>query len=305
MLSLTKKTHSNRIQDTARDKVTNCIITAILLFASFISVYPLWYTILASFSDVDAVGRGDVWLWPVGLNLSAYEALLQESTLWRAYGNTIVYTTLYVFLQLAFTLPVAYALSRPHFPGKMFFVIFFMIPMYVGGGTVPDYLLVRDLGLYNHFLVMVIPWGVAFYYIMITKNYFSGNIPESLFESARLDGASTTGFFFRFVLPLSKPIISSLTLFFAIPKWNTYMEGVLYIQDMKKQTLQVAIKQITAEIDVGVLDWMTPEMIKRLTDRQQLLTYAVVVVSALPLMLLYPAVQKFLIGGIMLGAVKE
>lgn len=305
MLSLTKKTHRNRIQDTARDQVTNGVITAILIFASIISVYPLWYTVLASFSDVDAVNRGDVWLWPVGVNLDAYEALLEQSTLWRAYGNTIVYTVLYVVLQLAFTLPVSYALARPHFPGKNLFIFFFMIPMYISGGTIPDYLLVRDLGLYDNFWVMVIPWGVAFYYIMITKNYFSGNIPESLFESARIDGASTTKFFFKFVIPLSKPIISTLTLFFAIPKWNTYMEGVLYIQDMKKQTLQVAIKQITAEIDVGVLDWMTPEMIKRITDRQQLLSYAVVVVAALPLMLLYPAVQKFLIGGVMLGAVKE
>jgi len=305
MATLTKQMRKSKIQDTGPDKVTNVVIIVILVFMSICAIYPLWYTLIASISNPVYVNRGEIWLLPKDVTFVAYSELLENTTLWIGYRNTIFYTAANVFLELCVLLPAAYALSRPHFPGKKLLTIYLMIPMYFSGGTVPGYLLVKDLGLMDNIWVMIIPMGVVFYYLMIARNYFQSNVPESLFESARIDGANTTQFFFRFVLPLSKPIVSTLTLYYAISKWNDYMTGVMFIQDMKKQTLQVIIRQLTAEIDSSAVEMLNPDLVKEMMARQQLLKFSVVIVGAVPLMLLYPLVQKFLIGGMMVGAVKE
>ena len=305
MATLTKtKLHKNRIKDTGTDKITNVIINTVLIIMCIFAIYPLWYTLIASFSHPRFVNSGQVWLWPKGFTTLGYTKLLANTQLWRGYGNTIFYTVAGTLAQLCIIVPISFVMTRS-FPGKKWITIFLMIPMYFNGGLIPTFLLMRDLGLMNNILIFIIPHGVAYYYVLISRNYFAANIPESLFESARIDGASTTQYFFKFVIPLSKPIISVLTLYNAIPKWNDYMTSMMYIQDYKKHSLQVVIRSLIQGTDPAVLDVLPGSEQERILIIEQLQRYAVVLVGAVPLMLLYPLVQKFLIGGVMVGAVKE
>ncbi len=228
--------------------------------------------------------------------------------MWRGYGNTLAYTVVGTLFNLAVTLPAAFALSRPQLPFRTFIMIFFMVPMYFSGGMIPSFLAINEMGLLNTFWVMVIPHGISTFNLIICRNYFNSNIPESLFESATLDGASIIQYFFKFVLPLSKPIISVLALYFAIPKWNDYMTGLLHISDSKKQTLQQVIKAITTTINdnSGDVDFnVDPEELLEADRKAGIMRYSVIIIAALPMYILYPAVQKYLIGGMMVGSVKE
>ncbi|MBQ3147387.1 MAG: carbohydrate ABC transporter permease [Oscillospiraceae bacterium] len=296
-----------KIGKTTSDKITDVIICIVLTFMSLIAIFPLWYTIVASLSNPVLVATGKVILWPKDVTFVGYESLFETKLLWRGYLNTLEYTLVGTFLNLCVTVPCGYALSRKTLPYRNLIFAFFMVPMYFGGGMIATFMVISELGLYNTFWVMVIPHGVTTFNMIICRNYFDSNIPDSLFESATLDGASVTQFFIKFVIPLSKPIIAVLTLYFAIPKWNDYMSGLLYINDSKKQTLQYIIKQLTStDASSGVVDNLAdPEELREAEIKAGIMKYTVIIVGALPLYILYPAVQKYLIGGMMVGAVKE
>ena len=296
-----------KIGKTTSDKITDVFICAIMIFLSAIAIFQLWYTVVASMSNPVLVTTGKVVFWPKGFTLLGYETLFETKLLWRGYLNTLEYTIVGTFLNLCVTIPGGYALSRKTLPYRNLIFAFFMIPMYFGGGMIATFMVISELGLYNTFWVMVLPHGISTFNMIICRNYFNSNIPDSLFESATLDGASVTQFFFKFVIPLSKPIISVLTLYFAIPKWNDYMSGLLYLNDAKKQTLQYIIKQLTStDATSGVVDNLAdPEELREAEIKAGIMKYTVIIVGALPLYILYPAVQRYLIGGMMVGAVKE
>ena len=302
---IAKKKHNNAVGKTTQDKILDGVITVILVAAIVVSLYPLYYTVIASLSNPVYISRGEIILFPKGLTFAAYDELLATKEIWIGYRNSLFYTIAYTLLNLIVTLPCAYALSRQSLPGQKKLFMFFLVTMYVSGGTIPTYLLINSLGLIDTVWIMILPTGVSTFNLIICRNYFHSNVPDSLFEAASIDGASITQFFVRFVVPLSKPIISVLSLYFAIGKWNDYMGPMLYIQDPNKQTLQVKIKAITATLDSSMADQLDADQINEAMQRTQLLKYSVVVVSALPLILLYPFVQKFLIGGMMVGSVKE
>ena len=297
----------NKIGKTTADKITDVFICIIMMIMSICAIYPLWYTIVASMSNPHYVDLGQVVLWPKGFTLIGYEMMIENATLWRGYLNTMEYTLVGTLLNLAVTIPAGYALARKTLPYRNLLLWFFMIPMYFGGGMIATFLVVNELGLYNTFWVMVIPHGITTFNMIICRNYFTSNIPESLFESATLDGATVTQFFFKFVIPLSKPIISVLTLYFAIPKWNDYMNGLIYIADAKKQTLQYIIRSLTSTDHVAENpdSSIDPEELREKEMKAGILKYSVIIIGALPWYILYPAVQKYLIGGMMVGAVKE
>lgn len=296
-----------KIGKTTGDKITDVIICTIMVFMSLVAIFPLWYTVVASMSNPVLVATGKVVLWPKGFTAVGYKTLFETELLWRGYMNTLGYTLVGTFLNLCVTVPCGYALSRKTLPYQKLLFAFFMVPMYFGGGMIATFMVISELGLYNTFWVMVIPHGVTTFNMIICRNYFNSNVPDSLFESATLDGASVTQFFFKFVIPLSKPIIAVLTLYFAIPKWNDYMSGLLYINDTKKQTLQYIIKQLTStDASSGVVDNLAdPEELREAEIKAGIMKYTVIIVGALPLYILYPAVQRYLIGGMMVGAVKE
>ncbi len=294
-----------KVGKTTSDKITDVIICTIMVFMSLVAIFPLWYTVVASMSNPVLVSTGKVVLWPKGFTAIGYKSLFETQLLWRGYLNTLEYTIVGTFLNLCVTVPCGYALSRKTLPYRNLIFAFFMIPMYFGGGMIATFMVISELGLYNTFWVMVLPHGVTTFNMIICRNYFDSNIPDSLFESATLDGASVTQFFFKFVIPLSKPIIAVLTLYFAIPKWNDYMSGLLYINDAKKQTLQYIIKQLTATSSEVTDNLADPEEMRESEIKAGIMKYTVIIVGALPLYILYPAVQRYLIGGLMVGAVKE
>lgn len=302
---IAKNKHNKAVGKTKQDKILDGVITAILVAAVIVSLYPLYYTVIASISNPVYISRGEIVLFPKGITFAAYDQLLATKEIWIGYRNSLFYTITFTLLNLIVTLPCAYAMSRQNLPGQKGLFMFFLVTMYVSGGTIPTYLLMNQLGLIDTIWIMILPHGVSTFNLIICRNYFRSNVPDSLFEAASIDGASITQFFIRFVVPLSKPIISVLSLYFAIGKWNDYMGPMLYIQDPDKQTLQVKIKAITASLDSSMAETMDADQITEAMQRTQLLKYSVVVVSALPLMLLYPFVQKFLIGGMMVGSVKE
>jgi len=299
---------TNKIASTSSDKVLDTFIVIILVLLCVVALFPLWFTIVASLSDPALVATGKVVLWPKGFSTVGYREIFRNAQLWRGYGNTLAYTIVGTLFNLAVTLPAAFALSRPSLPYRSFIMIFYMIPMYFSGGMIPTFLAINEMGLLNTFWVMVIPHGISTFNLIICRNYFNSNIPESLFESATLDGASVTQYFFKFVLPLSKPIISVLALYFAIPKWNDYMTGLLYLSDSKRHTLQQVIKAITTTINdnSGDVDFnVDPEELLEADRKAGIMRYSVIIIAALPMYILYPAVQKYLIGGMMVGSVKE
>lgn len=305
MALLTKK-RSNKIGQTMQDNIVDVVVVVILLIMSLVAIFPLYYTIVASLSNPALVATGKVIFWPKQFTLVGYQASFSKEILWTGYANNLAYTLVNTFLSLAITLPAAYALSRKTLPYRGAIFLLFMIPMYFSGGTIPTFLVINEMGLLDTFWVMVLPHGIATMNLIICRNYFSSNIPDSLFESATLDGASVTQFFFQFVIPLSKPIISVMSLYFAVPKWNEYMSGLLYITDQKKQNLSNIIKAITATVEVNDdLGNMDPEELMEAELKAGAMRYAVIIVAALPLYILYPALQKYLINGVMVGAVKE
>jgi len=296
---------TNKIAETTQDKVVNVIIMIVLILSCIIALFPLYYCLVASVSNPSLVATGQVILWPKGFSLVGYKYTFGTESLMQGYLNTFIYTIVGTLFNLAVTLPGAYALSRKSLPFRGLLFAFFMVPMYFSGGTAASYVWINKLGLIDSFWIMVLPHGISTFNLIICRNYFDSNIPESLFESATLDGASVTQYFFQFVLPLSKPIVAVMSLYFAIPKWNDYMTGMIYITDMKKQTLQYVIKSITESanmVDVGAMD---PEQLTELDYRNGILKYATIIVAALPLYILYPLVQKYLIAGVMVGSVKE
>ena len=304
---MSTKLKKSKIGKTRGDRITDVVICAIMVFMSAVAIYPLWYTIIASLSNPNLVNNGEVVLWPKDVTFIGYEAMFENKSLWQGYLNTFEYTIVGTLLNLAVTVPAGYALSRKSLPYRGLILAFFMVPMYFSGGMIASFLVISELGLYDTFWVMVIPHGITTFNMIVCRNYFTSNIPDSLFESATLDGASVTQFFFKFVIPLSKPIIAVLTLYFAIPKWNDYMNGLLYINNPKKQTLQYIIRSITSsDQKQDIADpTVDPEELREAQIKAGVMKYAVIIVAALPLYILYPAVQKYLIGGMMVGAVKE
>lgn len=296
---------SNHIRSTGGDKVFNIVVSILMVIFALVAIYPLYYTIIASISNPAYITSGQVVLLPKGLTTVAYKALFEEKEIWIGYRNSLIYVFSFTLLSLAVTLPTAYALSRSYLPFGTGLFIIFTFTMYFTGGTIPTYLMINTLGLVDSPWVLILPHGVSAFNMVICRNYFNDNIPESLYESARIDGANLFQYFFRFVVPLSKPIISVLALYFSIAKWNEYLNPMIYIQSRSKQTLQVLVRDITANLDNGMAETMDPETVSELQQRKQLLKFAVVIVTALPLMLLYPLVQRYLISGMMVGAVKE
>lgn len=287
--------------------------TAFMLIVLIITVYPLYFTVIASVSDPSAVAKGDVFLLPVGFRMNAYKTLLGYKQLWIAYGNTIFYTICGTIFNLLLTIPAAYATSKKYMPARNFVLTFFLITMYFGGGMVPTYLLIKSMGLVNTRLVMIIVSGLSVYNMIITRTYFSTSIPESLFEAAEIDGAGELRKFVTIAMPLAKPIIAVITLYYAVGHWNAYFNALIYLSDINLEPLQTVLRRILMENETALEVIMGGINVSEdiLRDSAQkayeayAMKYAVVFIASLPLLIAYPFVQKYFVKGVMIGAVKE
>lgn len=288
------------------DRGVNFVIHFILVFAAVCCLYPLWYVVIASFSDPRYIGAGQVLLWPMGFTFKGYVALYEETQLWIGYRNTIFYTVVGGALGMFLQVICGYALSRPMLPGRRWINLFFVFTMYFGGGTIPTYMLLSSFGWVNNPIVMIVPGAFSVWNMIVARSFFMGSIPDSLFDAARIDGCSYIRFFVKVVIPLSGAMLAIIALYNVQGRWNNYMTGLIYLRDAKYFTLQQVI-QIIQKGAVPVQEIMSPQEQQVYDDlmmKNQLLKYTAVIAGALPLLIAYPFIQKYFVKGVMVGAVK-
>lgn len=294
----------HRMHDTRSDRVFNIISTTLLVLVLLVSVYPLYFVLIASVSDVNAVNAGKVVLWPEGFHLDSYIRVFQNQRVLLGYRNTVIYTVLGTLLNLALTLTAGYALSL-EFPGRRVAMFFITFTMYFSGGLIPTYFLYKDLHLLNTVWVMIIPGAVSAYNLIIARTFFHTNIPKELYEVAELDGCSRTRFFFSVVLPLSQVLTAILGLFYAVGHWNSYFDALMFLNERKLHPLQLVLREILIQNSVPVDDKMIdPDVAEQLRQIKELMKYSLIVVSSLPVLIAYPFLQKYFVKGIMIGSIK-
>lgn len=288
----------------SQDRVTDIVINLILAVIAIVSIYPIWYVLIASVSSPSAISLGQVVLWPKGFNLSAYKSLLDNKLIWMGYRNTILYTFFGTLIDLVVQISAAYALSRPRLPGRKWIMTLFIITMYFSGGMIPKYMLLNSLNMINTPWALLIPGCANIFNIIVARSFFENNVPESLYDAARIDGCGYLRFFVKIVLPLSPAILAIIALYCIQGHWNTYLTAQMYIYDTELLTLQQVIRTITATLDASLSDSMSATELVESMREKQLLKYSVIVVSVVPMVIVYPFVQKFFVRGVMVGAVK-
>jgi len=291
------------IKETKGDKIFKVVNGCFLGIMALLVIYPLYFIIIASISDPDAVLAGKVVLYPVQLNFNGFRKIMERSDIWRGYLNTIIYTLMTVVLALAVTIPGGWALSRKTLPGKKGWMMFFIIPMFFGGGLIPFYNVMSSLKLINTAWAIVLPSILSVWNLFMCKTFFETSIPNGLVEAAKIDGASQFRIFFSLVIPLSKAVIAVMALYYAVGQWNSYFNAMIFLQDEAKYPLQLVLKEIliASESTVGGSGETILEQY-RLANQ---LKYASVIVSSVPVLMLYPFVQKYFAQGVMIGSLKE
>lgn len=287
------------------DKFFLTIVYCLIGLVTLSVIYPVWWTIIASVSEpYDVVDGKVVWL-PSGFTLEAYELIFENKLIWQAYANTIYYTVVGTLWNLFLTLPLAYAWSRQRLYGRGALATFFLITMYFSGGMIPQYVWMRELGLVNTRAILIIGGGLSISNTILVRTYFQHNIPETLYESARIDGASEFRVFSTIVLPLSMSIIAVVTLYYAVGHWSSWFGASIYTSDIKMQPLQLLMRNILIK-NQEILEG-DDEVLTNAVRRNALATtmkFGIVFVSCLPMLVAYPFVQKHFVRGRMAGSVK-
>lgn len=293
-----------KMKKSRQDRVVDIIIYAIAIIMMIAVIYPLWFIIIASFSNPTDVANGNVWLWPRKWVLDGYRELFKQSSIWRSYGNTIFYTIAGTLVALLVNITAGYAMSRKDMVGRKWINLFYIIPMFVSGGLIPIYLVVKSFNLLDTIWVMIIPFSVSTYNIIVARTFFSTNLPEGLWESAQIDGCGTIRYFFQFALPLSKAIIAVIGLWTAVGIWNSWFNALIYLQNENLQPLQLLLRRVLIS-NQSLLGAATGEMAAELRRLSDMMKYASIVISTVPIMCLYPFLQKYFNQGVMIGAIKE
>ncbi|KRM23705.1 ABC transporter permease subunit [Schleiferilactobacillus harbinensis] len=304
--------HANHlIKDTRGDKVFKFFLFIFIVLAVLLVLYPLIYIVSASVSDLQSVNSGAMWLLPHGFTLEGYKVILNYGDIWRGYGMTIFYTVSGTLVSLALTIPCAYAISRPDFSGKKWFTNFMLVTMFVGGGLIPSYLLIRALGWVNTVWAIIIPGAASIYNIIVTRSFFQSSIPWEMQEAAIVDGATDFQLFFKIVLPLSAPIIAVMALFYGVGQWNSYFSALVYLQNKNLYPLQMVLRQILVlqDLQQGAATGatVTQSAAQAAFSKEQLVAvikYGVMIVSSLPVILVYPFLQRFFVKGVLIGSLK-
>ena len=292
-----------RVKESRGDRVYYAIVYFVLLLLALIVVYPLYFVVIASFSSADAVLAGKVYLFPVDIDFTGYIRCFERTDIWIGYGNTIWYTLAYTILSVVFTVTAAWALSRKTLPFRKFWMIFFTITMFFGGGLIPFYKVVSDLGMLDNPLSIILPGTVSAWNLFMAKTFFQTGVSDSIIEAAELDGANRLRLFVSVILPLSKPIVAVLALYYAVGQWNSYFNAMIFLQDANLFPLQLVLKEIltASESTTGGSGETILEQF-RLANQ---LKYVTVIISSLPVFCLYPFVQKFFAQGVMVGSLKD
>ncbi|MCD5324582.1 MULTISPECIES: carbohydrate ABC transporter permease [Pontibacillus] len=286
------------------DKIFDVLNLFLLSGLMLVVLYPLYFVVIASISNPDYVYNGEVWLWPKEITFEGYQRIFQDGRIWTGYKNTIVYTVVGTFVNVALTLMAAYALSRKDLAGRNFFMFMFLFTMFFSGGLIPTYLVVKNLGLVNTMWALILPKAVAVWNLIVAKTFFQSTIPDELLESAQMDGCSNTKFFFKIVLPLSKPIVAVMVLFYAVTHWNSFFDALIYLNDEELYPLQLVLRSILIQNEASASMLGDVESFAAQQRIADLIKYGVIIVAAVPLLILYPFIQKYFVKGAMIGSIK-
>ena len=290
-------------QASGRDIAFNIFLYALSGIILLAIAYPLYFIIIASFSNPSEVANGNVWLWPSQFTLDGYKELLRHDDIWTGYLNTILYTLVGTLIGLFVNISAAYALSRRDLVGRRLITFFFIFTMFFNGGLIPTYFTIRDFHLYDTFWVMVLPFSVAVYNMIGARTFFDSSLPKELLDAAQIDGCGNLRFFFSIALPLSKAVIAVIALYIAVAQWNSYFNALVYIRSENLKPLQLVVRNIliTNQSLVGAGDGLAAQEAMRLSN---LMKYAVIIITTVPIMCVYPFVQKYFSQGVMIGAIK-
>lgn len=287
----------------AGDRIFNVINAVVMVLICIVIVYPLYYVLLASITDPVVVNSGKPLFYPQALYLEGYKTTLSYKPLWTAYGNTILYTVMGVVVSLVCTIPAGYALSRKDLVGRRGLIFVFTFTMFFSGGIIPLYLTIQNLGIYNSLWAMVLPVAVSAYNLIVCRSFFESGLPEELLEAAKIDGCNDFGFFFKIAIPLSKTIIAVMCLFYATAMWNQFFNALMYLSDDSKMPLQVVLRNLVLMNQANQMGSSASELVTKQKLAEQL-KYCIVVISAAPLLAVYPFLQKYFAKGVTIGAVK-
>lgn len=292
------------IRDTAGDRVFMTFNYLILTLLLIIILYPLIYVLSASFSSGQAVSSGRVWLWPVEPTLAGYEAIFKNRMVLVGFYNSFFYTIAGTLINLVMTILAAYPLSRPDLPGRRIIAFLFFFTLLFGGGLIPTYLIINDLGMLNTRWAMIIPGALSVWNVLIARTFFENNIPRELREAAELDGCDDFNFLWRIVLPLSGSIMAVLALFYGVAHWNSYFNALIYLYNQNLWPLQLVLRDILVENQVDPNMMTDAREMAAKAQLRELLKYSFIVVATVPLLVVYPFVQRHFVRGVMIGSVK-
>lgn len=288
-------------QNVGNDRLFYALVYIIAIFAFVITLWPFLYIVAVSFSGSHAVYQGEVFLWPVDITLDGYRQVFKQNGLWTAYGNTLFYTAVGTVFNLAATTIAAYPLSRNRFFARRFFNFFIAFTMYFSGGMIPTYLLITKLGFYNSRWVMIIPSLLSTYNVMVCRSAFSA-IPDEVIESAEIDGSNEWQTFGHIAVRLITPTLAVLTLYYAVGHWNNFFTALLYLSKEELMPMQVLLRRVLIQASSELMDNSTASNDMAAVSIQ--VRYVTIVVATLPILAIYPLLQKYFVKGVMLGAVK-
>lgn len=290
------------------DVIFDTVVFIVLTILLFIVAYPLYWVVISSVSEPAAVSGGQVVWRPIGFSLKGYAEVFDNSAVVRSFMNSVLYTVSGVIINLIVTLPTAYALSRDRFSGKKYITIFYMITMFFSGGLIPTYMVIRNLKMLNTMWSLVLPGCLSVYNMIVARTFFKSNISEELYEAAEIDGCTQAQFFFKIALPLSSAIIAILVLYYGVGHWNSYFSALVYISDQDKYPLQLVLRNILITNETALSQTATTEAARAaLREKQQLIDvmkYSLIIISSIPVLVLYPFIQKHFVKGVMVGSLK-
>lgn len=298
------------IKESRGDKLFLISTYIYLGLALLVVLYPLIYILSASISSPQDVNSGAMWLFPKNVTLDGYKLVFENPKIWNGYWNTIVYTVVGTLVNLAVTLPASYALSRSDFVGRQLFMGLILFTMFFSGGIVPTYLLVKNLGLINSMWALILPVAASVWNIVVARTFFQTTIPKELQEAAHIDGCTNLKLFIRIILPLSAPIVAVMALFYGVSHWNSYFPSLIYLNDEAKYPLQMVLRQIlvlqemSAETTGASINGEVASAMNNKAETASLIKYGVIVVSTLPIVAVYPFLQRYFVQGVMIGSVK-
>ena len=290
------------------DVIYDTVIFIILTFIFLVVAYPLYFVIISSISDPIEVSAGKVTLAPVGFTLDGYKEVFKTKTVMRGFFNSLIITVMGTSINLLVTIPTSYALSRPDFTLKRPITLFYILTMFVSGGMMPTYIIVRSTGILNTWWSLILPGCLGVYNMIVGRTFFKTNIPLELMEAAKLDGCGNTKFFIYVVLPLSGAITAILCLYYGVGHWNSYFSALIYIQKRELWPLQLELRNILVmNTSVATKQVMTEAELlekKRLDALKEMMKYSLIIISSIPVLIIYPFVQKHFVKGVMIGSVK-